>query len=159
MGMERKKKKEKDFWFFNWPKYLLEEVEERMRSIRKRLLAHFEHIMKPSWDPETCCLEPLIETYESEKEFIINTDLPCVKKDDIEVHIENKDLEISAKCANVIKFEKWGTIQRKTNFHSFRSIVHLPPYVDEKRAKATFKDGILQIKIPKEKIEKKIKIE
>lgn len=150
MGMERKKKDEKDFWLFRWPKYLLEEIEERMRNIRERVKAHFDHAMKPSWDPETCCLEPLIETYESEKEFIINADLPSVKKEDIEVHIEYKDLEISAKCAHVIKFEKWGTIQRKINFHSFRSKILLPSYVDEKRAKATFKGGILQIKIPKE---------
>ncbi len=158
MGMERKKKKEKDLWSFKWAKYLLGEVEERMRSIRERLRSRFEHVMKPSWNPETCCLEPLIETYESDKEFIINVDLPCVKKEDIEVHIENKDLEISAKCAHVIKFEKWGTIQRKTDFHSFRSRIHLPLYVDEKRAKASFKVGILQIKIPKEE-KTKIKIE
>lgn len=112
----------------------------------------------PSWDIGRRCLNPLIELRETEDEVIVTADLPCVDKENIEITAEEKTLTIKAEMRKDIQFKSWGGAHRKVRFNSFRRRVSLPAIVDTDEAEATFKRGILEVRLRKRK-GSKIKIQ
>ncbi|WP_413309235.1 Hsp20/alpha crystallin family protein [Bacillus sp. 1P10SD] len=94
-----------------------------------------------------------VDTVETGKEYIITAELPGVKREQINLNItgnyltisvENKELETEEDDINKIYR------QRFTRQQSSRTI-SLPHAINEKMVKASYKDGLLQIKIPQEK--------
>lgn len=114
--------------------------------------------LNPSWH-FVGCLEPLIHITEGDEELIISADLPCVKKEDIELFCTEGAVEIRAKMSRQVKFERWGTVQREITFNSFRRSIALPAEVIPEKAKASFKGGILEIRLPKKIKKTRIEVE
>lgn len=110
-----------------------------------------------SWDVSRKCLDPLVQVYEDEDEVVVTADLPCVEKEDIEVDVGKKVIEIKAKMKRSFRFERWGGIHRKVNFNSFRKSMRLPVEVIPEQSEAEFKNGVLKVKLKKRK-GKKIEI-
>jgi HSP20 family protein len=113
--------------------------------------------LAPSWH-STGCLEPLIHVREGDEEIIISADLPCVKKKDIELFCTEDAIEIRAKMARHLRFERWGTVQREITFKSFRRSIALPVQVIPEKAKASFRGGILEIRLPKKIRKRRIEV-
>ncbi|MCS7098179.1 MAG: Hsp20/alpha crystallin family protein [Candidatus Methanomethyliaceae archaeon] len=102
------------------------------------------------WDYESGCIEPLTEVYEDEDEIIIRVDMPFVEdKSDIKINVSEQSVSIEARVRRVIHYEKWGTFQREIKFFKYTKRMNLPSRVDPEAAKARFKSGILEIKLPK----------
>lgn len=114
--------------------------------------------LTPSWH-SAGCLEPLIHVREEDEEIVISADLPCVRKEDIEIYCTEDAIEIRAKMARHMRFERWGTVQRKITFNSFRRSIALPVRVDPEKARASFRGGILEIRLPKKIKKTRIKVE
>lgn len=112
----------------------------------------------PSWH-SAGCLEPLIHMREEDEEIVISADLPCVKKEDIDIYCTEDAIEIRAKMTRDLRFERWGTVQREITFNSFRRSIALPAQVVPERARASFRGGILEIRLPKKIKKTRIKIE
>ena len=91
---------------------------------------------------------PLVDITEDEKEYIIKTELPEVKKEDVKVTVENGLLTIVGER----KFEK----EENKKYHRVeraygrfvRSFV-VPDSVDADKLSAEFKDGVLKVHLPK----------
>ena len=100
-----------------------------------------------------------IDVYETDSDVIIQTAIAGVKLSDFDIAIENDMLEIKGVRENPGEDEEgkkyffqecyWGPFSRK---------IILPTEVDNSRAKASIKEGVLTIKIPKLEREKKRKI-
>ena len=95
---------------------------------------------------------------ENEKEVKVSAELPGLGPDDIEVSITQGRLTIKGK-------KEFEDEERKEDYHriersygSFQRTVYLPVNVDESKVEATFKDGILQLVIPKTEKEKTVKV-
>ena len=92
---------------------------------------------------------PTVDISESDKEFTIHTELPGVKKEDIKLQIEEDVLTIQGER----KFEKTEEgrefRKRERSYGSFVRTFQLPEGVDQELIKASFKDGVLDISIPK----------
>lgn len=103
---------------------------------------------------------PSIDISETEKQFLIDVELPGVNKDDIEVNLENGRLTISGE--RKFESEENGKQYHRVESHygSFTRSFHLPENVDDKSISASYKDGILNITIDKseEKMKKQIKV-
>jgi len=103
---------------------------------------------------------PSVDISETDKEFEISAQLPGMKKDDIIVDLENGRLTLSGER----KFEKEEEGKNyhrvETQFGKFSRSFYLPDSIDEDSIKATYKDGVLNITIAKnkEKVRKQIKI-
>ena len=82
---------------------------------------------------------PISEVMEGEKEFIATIELPGVNKEEIKATVTDKGIEIK--------------VEKKNNSIGFYKYVSLPNYADKENAQATYKNGVLELKIPK--IEKK----
>ncbi len=103
-------------------------------------------------------LAPPVDVYETDSEVVVKAELPGVKKEDIDVTIKENAVHLKAerkeekeeKTENVHRIERfYGTIER---------IIPLPTEVKPEEAKAEYKDGVLEIRIPKTKVSKEAKV-
>ena len=147
-------KKKPRYWFSR----VLDDMEERFDDVFGSLLDAFS-ADKPSWDIEGQCLVPLSQVTEVEDKVIVTVDLPYVNKENIKLHSTEKTLEVEAKTNQGICFERWGTVQKCTEFNCFRKRIRLPTEVKPNEAKATFKSGILEVQIKKRAEKTPIEIE
>ena len=91
---------------------------------------------------------------ETENSFELDIDLPGFKKDEIQAHIENGYLTISAaKGLNKEEEDKKGRYLRKERYvgECSRSF-YVGEEIDEKDVHAKFEDGILKVSIPKRQV-------
>src|SRR5262245_36155134 len=86
---------------------------------------------------------PVIETYEKDGKLIICADLPGLSKDDVHVDVKENVLTIEGERKQEKKDEKAGWSERSYG-HFFRSIA-LPEGINAESAKASFKNGVLEI--------------
>jgi HSP20 family protein len=94
-----------------------------------------------------------VNTVEHEDEFIVSAELPGVKKEQIRLNIVGNYLTISVEN-NEMETEEDETnqIYRKSFSHSSSSrTIYLPQPVSESKIKASYRDGLLRIRIPLEK--------
>ena len=92
---------------------------------------------------------PAIDVRESDDELVVSADLPGLTKKDIEVTVEDNRLTVSGE-------RKWDEETRNDRYHRieraygrFSRTLTLPSAVDAEKVEASFKDGILNVTIPK----------
>jgi|SRR5678815_173508 HSP20 family protein len=92
---------------------------------------------------------PLVDITEEEKEYLIRAELPDMKKEDVRLTVENGVLTISGerKFEKEEKGRKYHRIERA--YGSFVRSFSLPEDADGSKVTADFKDGLLQVHLPK----------
>ncbi|BDR73769.1 heat-shock protein [Clostridium tetani] len=99
---------------------------------------------------------------ETNNEYIIEADLPGISKDAVKVNYSNNNLVISAKREDIIENKDENYIRRERNYGEFKRAFYVDN-VDENNIKASFKNGVLKINLPKlegtTKARKQIEIE
>ena len=92
---------------------------------------------------------PRVDISETDNEFIITAEIPDVNKDDVNVTVENGVLAIRGERKQEKEEEgkKFHRIERY--YGSFTRSFTLPDNVDQTKIKASFKDGMLNLKIEK----------
>ncbi len=92
---------------------------------------------------------PRVDISETETAFLINADIPGVEKDQVKVSVENGVLTIQGERKSE-KEEKGKKFHRVERFMgTFVRRFTVPDNVDPDGIKATFKDGMLQLHLPK----------
>lgn len=87
---------------------------------------------------------------ESEKEYVVEAELPGYKKEDIQINLVDDRLTISAKKSEEINEERDNYIRRERRVgQASRSFI--VSGIKNKEVTAEYKDGILNITLPKEK--------
>jgi len=117
--------------FFNRPLPLLEEFPEA------------EELRLATWAPR-------VDIVEDDKEYLINVELPGVKKNEIKVSVKDRVLSISGerKSEKEEKGRKYHRTER--TYGAFVRSFTLPEDASGEKLKADFEDGILKVQIPKE---------
>jgi HSP20 family protein len=104
---------------------------------------------------------PAIDVYDSRDSILVKADLPGLKKEEIEVSIQNDNLIVKGekKRNEEIKEENYYRTERFCG--SFLRTIPLPCEVDASRVQANYKEGVLELILPKseEAKPKKIKID
>ena len=92
---------------------------------------------------------PAVDVQETEQEFLIKADLPDVKKEDVKVTVHDgvMTLEGERKLEKEEKGKKFHRIERE--YGRFVRRFTLPDGADEAKVAADFKDGVLNVRIPK----------
>lgn len=97
---------------------------------------------------------PAIDVHESDEQYLIRADLPGIKKEDIQVRLENGILSISAESTQEEKEEKDGKlIRQERHYGRFVRQLSVGTDVDPQLIKASFADGVLSLALPKVKEE------
>jgi HSP20 family protein len=92
---------------------------------------------------------PVIDIEEDNENIMVKAELPGIKKDDIKVTVRDNMLSVSGerKQEKETKEKTFHRIER--SYGKFSRTITLPTAVDADRIKATYKDGILNITLPK----------
>lgn len=98
--------------------------------------------------------KPLSDVMETENSIIVITDLPGVKKEDIDIDISEGNIDIIAKFEDEIEEEGTNYIKKERSYGETRRSISLPAKINIKKATAKFNDSILTVKLPKLKDEK-----
>ncbi|MBP7901894.1 MAG: Hsp20/alpha crystallin family protein [Spirochaetes bacterium] len=100
-----------------------------------------------------------VDFVENKDSYKLKADLPGVKKEDLDVSIENGFLTISAKRSSEKEHEEGEYHVHERSSGEFKRKFRVPEYVKAEEIKAEFKNGVLELIIPKaEKEENKTRI-
>ena len=91
---------------------------------------------------------PKVDILDCDNAIEVQATLPGVNKEDLEVSINNHSLTIRASIKEEKK-EKGKYFRREITRGEFQRTVSLPENVDNEHVKASFKDGLLKVKIAK----------
>jgi HSP20 family protein len=111
-----------------------------------------ENITLPEWTP-------LADITEDDMEYVIKAELPELRREDVKVTVENGVLTISGerKFEKEEKKKKYHRVER--GYGSFVRTFALPEDADANKVKAQFKQGILEVHLPKNEKAKSKQIE
>jgi HSP20 family protein len=120
----------------------LEEMLERYTGKLGRPRLGREDFTVAEWSPK-------VDIVETDNEYTIKAELPEVNKEDVKISVENGELCISGerKQEKEEKGKKFHRIERV--YGSFMRSFTLPGNADEANIKASFKDGMLNLTLPK----------
>jgi HSP20 family protein len=102
---------------------------------------------------------PPVDLVEAEDHFVLKADLPGLTQDDVSIEVQDGTLSISGerKAEHEQRERGWYRIER--SFGSFSRSLTLPEGVDPDGIQAEFRDGVLEVRIPKPEERKPRRIE
>jgi HSP20 family protein len=97
---------------------------------------------------------PAMDLEEADNEYLVKADLPAVKKEDVKVSLENGLLAIEGerKQEKEEKGKKFHRIER--SYGKFVRRLAVPTDADPQKVSAEFKDGVLNVHLPKSPVAK-----
>jgi HSP20 family protein len=111
-----------------------------------------EALTVPDW-------APMVDITETNDEYVVKAEIPEVKKEDVKVRVENGVLTIEGERKQE-KEEKGKKFHRVERYYgTFLRTFSVPENVEEKKVMAEFKDGILNVHLPKAEMAKPKAIE
>lgn len=101
-----------------------------------------------------------VDVYETENEVVATCDIPGLEnKEDVNIDIENNMLTISG-TLNRVNDIKEEQIHRQERFTGrFQRSIRLPHQVSSEGVTASYKNGVLEIRLPKQQGDRKKKID
>jgi HSP20 family protein len=106
----------------------------------------------PAWDDLMKPLAgkaPRVDVINRENEVLVRAEIPGMEKKDLEVSMTNNTVTIKGETRHEEKKEEGDYVRREISSGSFCRTVTLPGDVDGTKAKAAFKDGVLELTVPK----------
>lgn len=92
---------------------------------------------------------PALDVHEDKDNFVVKIEVPGMKKEDIDVTLQDGALSISGERKSEEKFEGAEVYRSERFFGRFQRTVSLPASVAADKIKAQYKDGVLTVTLPK----------
>ncbi len=105
--------------------------------------------------------KPLVDVVENKEGITLKVELPGVKQEDINLSMEDNVLTIKGERKQEKETADGSFTRTERSYGSFQRTMVLPPTVDTEKVKASYRDGILEVTLPKkeEAKPKAIKVE
>jgi HSP20 family protein len=91
---------------------------------------------------------PEIEVFQRANELVIRADLPGLTKDDVKVDVKDDGVMIQGERHREHDEEREGIFRSERSYGSFQRWIPLPEGAMTDQAKATFKNGVLEVTLP-----------
>jgi HSP20 family protein len=131
----------------------LEHAAENVRRL-------FDQTFGFSWPPpqsETGAWSPLVDIEETDDAYVVEAELPGVKREDVTIDLLGNELTITGEIA---ERERIGTLRRQARRTGrFEYRVTLPDQVDADKIGANLAEGVLTIRVPKSERPQRRRIE
>ena len=98
---------------------------------------------------------PSLDVFEEKDSVVVKAELPGMKKEDVEVNLSGEHLTIKGEKKEDKEVKEDDYYRRERSYGSFLRTVALPCEVKSDEIKASFKDGVLEIRMPKTEEAKK----
>ncbi len=135
-------------------------------TLQERINRMFDETMRALSPQEGEELErgawmPAVDIHETDNEYVVKADLPGLKKEDIQIDLKDSTLTLKGEKRFEEKVSKDNYIRTERAYGTFVRSFTLPHNVDSEKIKASYKDGVLELTLPKkeEAKPKQIKVE
>ena len=135
-------------------------------SLQERINRMFDDTIRTLYPTDGEELEkgtwaPAVDIYETNDSFVVSADLPGLNKDEIQIDLKDNTLTLKGEKKFEEKVSKDNYIRVERAYGSFVRSFTLPQNVDPEKIKAKYKEGVLEVTIPKreEAKPKQIKVE
>ncbi|ATW26845.1 Hsp20/alpha crystallin family protein [Candidatus Formimonas warabiya] len=95
---------------------------------------------------------PRVDVFETENEVVASCEIPGLeKKDDVQIEIHDNLLTITGNISRTNEFKEEQAFHRERYAGRFQRSIGLPVQVISDGTKASYKNGVLEIRMPKAK--------
>lgn len=133
----------------------LVDLTRREREMNRIMEAFFGRTMGPWW-PGRWLLEinggiiiPAVDVYEEKDEIVVKAELPGMDKKDIEIKISDSELTLKGEKKKGEEVDEKVYYRCERSYGTCFGSVDLPKDVQTDKVTASFKDGVLEVRIPK----------
>ena len=127
-----------------------EEMDQLLESFFPRSWVHPLRREWPSFnDVGSAVRAPRIDILNRDEDILVRAEVPGVNKDDLDISLTENTITIQGSTDRQEKEEKGNYYRCEISRGTFSRSVVLPSDVDEEKVKAVFKDGMLEVTLPK----------
>lgn len=125
------------------------------RDMDKMLEDFFGRRARPWWPERWARAEemevklPIVDVFEEKDDIVVKAELPGMEKDNIEVNLTDHTLTIKGEKKKEEEVKEENYYRSERSYGSFVRTVELPKDVRADKVKAAFKNGILEVRMPK----------
>lgn len=101
---------------------------------------------------------PALDLFEEKDEIVAKVELPGMTREDIEVNISDGQLTIKGEKKKAEEVEEKDYYRSERIYGAFSRTVELPKGIEVEKVQASFKNGVLEIRLPKSEEAKKKEI-
>ncbi|WP_435099540.1 Hsp20/alpha crystallin family protein [Arhodomonas sp. AD133] len=138
-----------------------EEMERFFEDVFNRGWLRPARWQRPPWD-QFAAMEPRlpkVDVVDRDKEIVVRAEVPGIKREDIDVSVTDDTVTIKGETRSETRDEGGDYYRCEITQGAFARTVALPGDVDADKAKGEFKDGILELTLPKIKESRRRRIE
>ena len=92
---------------------------------------------------------PSVDIYDDDGELVLKAELPGMKKEDIDVTLTDGAITLSGEKKHEDEIKKKDYYKWERSYGSFCRTFELPSEVVPDKVKSSFKDGVLEVRMPK----------
>jgi HSP20 family protein len=94
--------------------------------------------------------EPPVDIYETDDALVLQVELPGVSKDAVNVELHEHTLTLSGERTRELVVTGGQSHREEGRYGAFQRAFRMPTIVDEAKIQATYKDGVLALRLPKQ---------
>jgi HSP20 family protein len=92
---------------------------------------------------------PAVDVFEEKGEVVVKAELPGMSREDISVKVLDRNIIISGEKRSEEKVERKDYLRLERSHGSFNRTLSLPEGIDTEHARASFNDGVLEVRFPR----------
>lgn len=120
----------------------------QMASELDRMFEEPFRMLRPFAEGRTELWTPGIDVFEKDNHLVTKVDLPGMKKEDVKIEVTDGHLAISGERKSEAEEKKDNYYRCEREYGSFYRSVPLPEGVKLEDIKATFANGVLEVRVP-----------
>lgn len=124
-----------------------------LKEFNEGFANNFEGDLESRWSPK-------VDIVEKEKSYVVRAEVPGVSKEDIDIDLKDNNLVIKGEKKFEKKEENDNYVRVESSYGSFQRSFFIDEKVDRNNISAKYKDGVLEVTLPKkeEAAPKKIEV-
>jgi HSP20 family protein len=136
-----------------------------LETIQSQMNKLFDSSLVKWTDRDTGLLEgawsPAVDIYDSKDAVMVRADMPGMKKEEIDISVHGDALTLKGEKKHEEEKKDKGFVRTERFYGSFNRAIRLPAEVDAEKVEANYKNGVLELRLPKkeEAKPKQIKID
>ena len=128
---------------------LFEDMDRWFSDLRAEFGRTFWGSLTPFDEAGRTVRQPLVDLADTGREYVLKADLPGVAKEDLDLRVTPDGFELAAEARSEKEENGKDYAYRERSYRSFRRSLAFPEEVLADDAKATLKDGVLEVRLPK----------
>jgi HSP20 family protein len=123
-----------------------------LASLRESMDKLFEDFFTRRPGPRAATLavwQPAVEVFDTEHDVVVRAELPGIDPKDVEITVTEDVLTIKGQAKQSHEEKSQNYFRRELRYGAFSRSLALPGGVQGDQAKATYRNGILEVRVPK----------